>query len=103
MYSALLEIVSCDTTTEQLVPKDIMIIDMDTLSYSINYNKLITFLNSENALREEKNEKAYQIRIHTAGASNPEDFFRNNSIVYSSVRRAKGNESYMVYIINAQK
>lgn len=103
MYSALLEIVSCDTTTEQLVPKDIMIIDMDTLSYSSNYNKLITFLNSENALREEKNEKAYQIRIHTAGASNPEDFFRNNSIVYSSVRRAKGNESYMVYIINAQK
>lgn len=39
----------------------------------------------------------------SAGAANPEDFFREDSVVYSSVRRAKGNETYMVYIVNAQK
>lgn len=43
------------------------------------------------------------INIHSAGALNPEDFFRKDSIVYSSIRRAKGNETYMVYIVNAQK
>ena len=45
----------------------------------------------------------YKFDIHTAGAANPEDFFRDDSIVYSSVRRAKGNETFMVYIVNAQK
>lgn len=45
----------------------------------------------------------YKFDIHTAGAANPEDFFRDDSVVYSSVRRAKGNETFMVYIVNAQK
>jgi len=47
-------------------------------------------------------EKTFDISLHIAGATSPEDFFRYNSVVYSSVRRAKGNESYMVYIVNAQ-
>ena len=50
---------------------------------------------------EEK--EIYKFDIHTAGAANPEDFFRDDSVVYSSVRRAKGNETFMVYIVNAQK
>ena len=33
----------------------------------------------------------------------PEDFFRKDSIVYTSVFRAKGNETFMVYIVNAQR
>lgn len=103
MFDALFKTVSNDITLEQLIPKDIMIIDMDTLSYSDNYSKLVMYLNAVNEEKEEKKETRYEFRIHTAGAASPEDFFRENSIVYSSVRRAKGNESFMVYIINAQK
>ena len=45
----------------------------------------------------------YEFKIHAAGAANPEDFFRDDSVVYSSIRRAKGNETFVVYIVNAQK
>ncbi len=103
MFGALFSTISNDTTKEQLTPKDIMIIDMDTFSYIKNYNKLVSYLHIMNENREKDNEKPYNVFIHTAGAANPEDFFREDSIVYSSVRRAKGNESFMVYIINAQK
>ncbi len=103
MFDELFAIIFNDITKEQLTPKDIMIIDMDTLSYSNNYNKLIMYLNSVNEQRKSNGENAFAFHIHTAGAANPEDYFRDDSIVYSSVRRAKGNESYMVYIINAQR
>ena len=103
MFDALFETISEDTTKEQLTPMDIMIIDLDTLSYSNNYSKLITYLNAVNEDRLSPGDTDFKFRIHTAGAASPEDFFRNNSIVYSSVRRAKGNESFMVYVVNAQK
>ena len=103
MYDALFDTIFYDINTEQLTPRDIMIIDMDTLSYSNNYNNLILYLNEVNEGRETAGKPIFDFRIHTAGAASPEDFFRNHSIVYSSVRRAKGNESFMVYIINAQK
>lgn len=76
---------------------DIMIIDLDTLSYSNNYSKLITYLNAVNEDRLSREDTDFKFRIHTAGAASPEDFFRNNSIVYSSVRRAKGNESFILF------
>lgn len=103
MYDALFDTIFCDINTEQLAPRDIMIIDMDTLSYSNNYNSLILYLSEVNEGRETTGKPLFDFHIHTAGAASPEDFFRNHSIVYSSVRRAKGNESFMVYIINAQK
>ena len=103
MNDALFQTISDDTSIEQLISRDIMIIDMDTLSYSSNYNKLLNYLNEVNEERMSEDKTAFKFHIHIAGAANPEDFFRDNSIVYSSVRRAKGNESYMVYIVNAQK
>ncbi len=74
---------------DKLLPKDIMVIDLDTLNAESNYRLL--------HLIEEV------ISYHYAGKSNPEDFFRDDSVVYSSIFRAKGNEAYMVYILNAQK
>lgn len=103
MYESLIKTIYKDTTSEQLLFKDIMIIDMDTLTYSSNCNYLISYINTLNEERVSNGKKPYDLHIHTAGANNPEDFFREKSIVYSSVRRAKGNESYMVYIVNAQK
>lgn len=79
---------------DQLIPSDIMIIDMDTIGVSDNKNKVTTLL---------KKDEYKDIAIHLAGTVSPEDFFRKDSIVYSTIFRAKGNEAYMVYIINAQR
>lgn len=103
MLDRLFESIIHDIEDEQLKPSDMMIIDMDTLAYSNNYYNLQQYLDAVNAERANSDRKELNIKIHIAGASNPEDFFRNHSVVYSSVRRAKGNESFMVYIINAQK
>lgn len=86
-----------------------MIIDMDTFEYSKNSMRLSNIQSDYNAVawddefNYDADKEIYKFNIHTAGAANPEDFFREDSVVYSSVRRAKGNETYMVYIVNAQK
>ncbi len=109
MRKALLDMLKKDMEDEQLIPSDIMIIDMDTFDYNKNHKKLITeqaAYNGEVAWDEDFNyydeKEIYKFNVHTAGAASPEDFFREDSVVYSSVRRAKGNETYMVYIVNAQ-
>lgn len=97
MYQDLLGMIDNDLKKGQLLPRDIMIIDMDTYLYNDNRSKLMGVLYSS------EDDRYDYLSIHSAGASNPEDFFREESVVYSSVRRAKGNETYMVYIVNAQK
>ncbi len=103
MFDKLLQMIHDDLTKEQLTPRDMMIIDMDTFGYMKNGNVLINYLWSTNTNTSENEGKSNDMCIHMAGAATPEDFFRNDSIVYSSVRRAKGNECFMVYILNAQK
>ena len=86
-----------------------MIIDMDTFGYSTNRIRLssiqdqLNFEAQDAAGWDNEKEEEYDFNLHTAGAANPEDFFRDDSVVYASVRRAKGNETFMIYIVNAQK
>lgn len=105
MWASLLEQIENDIKKEMLLHRDIMIIDMDTLGHANNHTRLARYqfdcITSEIDDFEEAMEA--KLHIHLAGASSPEDFFRDNSVVYTSVRRAKGNEAYMVYIINAHK
>lgn len=110
MYKSLLDMIKEDLEKQQLLPKDIMIIDMDTYDYSKNCMRLKNIqskINSEVAFGDNfdyhEELEIYKYDLHTAGAASPEDFFRDDSIVYSSVRRAKGNETFMVYIVNSQK
>lgn len=110
MYNSLLDMIKEDLEEQQLLPRDIMVIDMDTYDYGKNCNCIKNIqltVNLETACDDELNYHTelakYKYDIHTAGAANPEDFFRDDSIVYSSVRRAKGNETFMVYIVNSQK
>ena len=88
-FDFLIESIADNQNNDCLITKDIMIIDLDTFNAEQNYFNL---KNAQNI-----------ISIHYAGKNNPEEFFRDDSIVYSSVFRAKGNETYMVYIINAQQ
>ncbi len=91
---ALLNMIKENLDKDELLPSDIMIIDMDTIGISDNRNKLNVVM---------KDEKYNNVSIHLAGTVSPEDFFRKYSIVYSTIYRAKGNEAYMVYIVNAQR
>lgn len=44
------------------------------------------------------------INSHLAGStSSPDEFFQENSIAFTQIYRAKGNEAAMVYLINAQE
>lgn len=98
MYFHLLDNINDDLVSQQLQPKDIMIIDMDTLRYSTNCGNI-----KANLIEQQESDQYPSLKIHAAGATSPEDFFRPDSIVYTSIRRAKGNEAYMVYIVNAHK
>ena len=93
-FENLLKMINVNINKDQLLPSDIMIIDMDTIGASDNRNRI-------NMLLEKEEYKS--ISIHLAGSVSPEDFFREDSIVYSTIYRAKGNEAYMVYIVNAQR
>jgi superfamily I DNA and RNA helicase len=51
-------------------------------------------------------EKLFNIGINSnlAGVStSPDEFFKDNAVVFTQIYRAKGNEASMVYIINAQE
>lgn len=98
MLANLLDMLNKNLSHDGLENKDIMIIDMDILHYTQNKNELLKLIDASNSFNFK-----YDFSVHLAGASFPEDFFRDDSIVYTSVRRAKGNEAYMVYVLNAQK
>lgn len=77
-------------TTDELLHRDIIIIDPSPFEYQKNTAKLRSILAAAN------------LRTHIAGVtSSPDEFFIENSIVFTSIFRAKGNEAPMVYIMNA--
>lgn len=107
MYEALLDMIQDDLVANELLPRDLMIIDMDTFEYNKNRQVLTGIQFTQNYFDGEvhrvHHHPKYAFKVHAAGAANPEDFFRDDSVVYSSIRRAKGNETFVVYIVNAQK
>lgn len=109
MKKALLDMINDDLTKEDLLPRDIMVIDMDTYEYGKHRQELsglqfvLNYGENTEPWSESESSNKYNFNIHTAGAAFPEDFFRDDSVVYTSIRRAKGNEAFVVYIVNAQK
>lgn len=92
-YTKMLDDLKEVFSIDKLKPRDIMIVDLDGKQHDTNYSRLQMIIR-----------KNYpEIKVHLAAAATPEDFFRDNSVVYSSIFRAKGNEAYYVYVINAQK
>ena len=78
---------------DKIKPQDIMIVDLDGRHHDSNYYVLQSIIIK----------KYPGIKVHLAAATNPEDFFREDSVVYSSIFRAKGNEAYYVYVLNSHK
>jgi superfamily I DNA and RNA helicase len=79
-----------DIYNEELLHKDILIIN------PVSYTTTDSVAEIRNRLFQK------DINSHIAGAFNPDVFLEDNSIAISGIRRAKGNEVPMVYIINAQ-
>lgn len=96
LKEALIQSLFNDIQKEKLLPSDIMIIDMDAIGSLTNRASIMTMINLNYDYDS-------GLSIHMAGSLSPEDFFRTDSIVYTSVFRAKGNETFMVYIVNAQR
>lgn len=92
-YIKMLEDLKNVIINDRIKPQDIMIVDLDGRQHDSNFFIL------QSIIRKNYSE----IKVHLAAATNPEDFFRENSVVYSSIFRAKGNEAYYVYVINAHK
>lgn len=74
MYRALLDMLKNDLEEQQLLPRDIMVIDMDTFDYGKNCMRLSNIkseLNSEVAFSDDfeydDEKEIYKFDIHTAG------------------------------------
>ena len=76
---------------DELEYKDILVIHTDPLRTKQSVGII------RNALSQ------YGINSHLAGVTtSPDEFFMDNSITFTSIFRAKGNEAAMVYIVDGQ-
>ncbi|ECV3883857.1 hypothetical protein A3010_23095, partial [Salmonella enterica subsp. enterica serovar Bredeney] len=75
---------------EEILPSDIVVIHPDTIRMrnEVGYLRDLLFQNG--------------INTSIAGiTSSPDEFFSDNSVTFTSIFRAKGNEAAMVYIMDA--
>ncbi|MBE7682210.1 DEAD/DEAH box helicase [Paenibacillus sp. P13VS] len=75
---------------EELRPQDIMVVHTDPLTTNTEVSNIRAKLYEEG------------INSHIAGAANPDLFIENDSVIFTGIYRAKGNEAGMVYVINGQ-
>lgn len=72
---------------DELLPQDIMIICIDEKNIWRYYKELVTSL------------EKYSIYLNNTFDSYNNEFFRNGCVTFTSVYKAKGNESALVYVI----
>ncbi len=87
----LVESIKTNLTTDELRPEDIIVINPDPLKTRDAVGKARA--------------KLFELGINSSLAgisSSPDVFFEPNSVTFTGIFRAKGNEGAMVYVINAQ-
>jgi superfamily I DNA and RNA helicase len=90
--SYLINQIEINTKEDELKLDDIMVIHPDPY----------TAKRAVGIIRDELFNKG--INSNLAGVStSPDEFFKDNAVVFTQIYRAKGNEASMVYIINAQE
>mgnify|MGYP000957140360 CR=1 FL=1 len=80
---------------EEVNPKDILIIDLDSINLSKNFNYLCNVLASSNM-------SSLDFRLNLVSKDSAETFYVDNQITYTTVFRAKGNEANIVFILNSE-
>lgn len=87
----LVESLISDIRNEELKHNDIMIINPDPITTIAKIGPIRSHLSK------------LEVNSHLVGVeTSPDAFFQDNSIAFTGIYRAKGNEAGMVYIINAQ-
>lgn len=80
---------------EGLEPDDLLIIDLDGAKLTEHFSLLLSAM--QNALPQEDDCSL----LYLAGSLSPDRFRQPGRITFSGVKRAKGNEAYKVYVLNA--
>lgn len=81
--------------TEDILPEDILIIDFDSYNFDKNYHSFNYALNKQNVSINYN-----QIKSNLVNKDSEITFRLKNSIPYTSIFRAKGNEASIVLIMN---
>lgn len=81
---------------EDVLPEDILIIDLDSINLKLNY---ISF--RKKLLELQEADSIIKIDVNLVNKDSGEIFTQKNEVTYTTVFRAKGNESNIVFIINA--
>ena len=87
------EQIKINLVADELRTDDIVVINPEPLTTKVNVAPIRAMLFEEN------------INSHTAGVDTTPDIFfveNNDSVVFTGIYRAKGNEAAMVYVINAE-
>lgn len=84
--------ISNDIKLEGLNPSDILVICADDKNFKTYYNKISSGLDELGINLHNINADKYSIT----------DFSVNNKVTYSTIHKAKGNESYSVYVIGCE-
>ncbi|CAJ1225236.1 DEAD/DEAH box helicase [Lactococcus lactis] len=76
---------------DELLARDIIVINPDPKTTKFKVSLIRSMLFNKG------------INSHIAGVANPDEFYENNdSVTFTGIYRAKGNEAAMVYVINGQ-
>ena len=82
---------------EDIMPKDIMIIDLDERYVGQDHAHFSKIFREE---LQKRNMKDHDIRINLVDKNNPVRVKIENAIPYTTIYRAKGNEANLVFILN---
>ncbi len=85
---------------EDIIPNDIMIIDLDTRYIKQDHERFTEIFNDE---FEKYDGNKSNIRINLVDSNNPVRVKVNNAVSFTTIFRAKGNEANLVFILNCNK
>lgn len=83
---------------EDVIPEDILIIDLSTLNLQNDYAEF-----RKSFFEVLSDESNLEYKLHLVNKDNAIAFKRKGSIPFTTIFRAKGNEANIVFVINAHK
>ena len=84
---------------EEVIPDDILIIDLDARNINYNYSFFVDYLYSMYNLSDDDSALPFDVSIINKESGN--SFRIKNRVTYTTIFRAKGNESNIVFILNS--
>ncbi len=83
---------------EDVLPSDIMIIDLDDQYLTRDHNNFSKIF--YNQVKQRENNSKYNIRVKLMNSKTPDRIESSDALMFTSVYRAKGNEANLVILVN---